>query len=200
MDIKELKRAVQNIKMSDEIRDHVIKNCQSEISAPKENTARKTSYVSRPAILIAAVICLGLAATVVAAGNMGLFKDIVRFDGAVVGTAYEQAPGEIEASAAVAGSELTVTAVITKEDILPYRELENLGIDSFRVVDSKGNAVFKGGRTEMYEIDGGKAEIKISLPDIAAGSYQAIIDAFVGGKKADQTLLINGEWECEFTV
>jgi len=45
----------------------------------------------------------------------------------------------------------------------------------------------------------GQAAISIKLDDIDSGNYKLVVAAFVGEKKAEQPLNINGSWECAFT-
>ncbi len=192
--MNELKRAVEEIKMPDEVRKRIIRRCREE---RKTGSAVKKLRSKGLAALVA-VVCLCLAAVVGAAGSGGFFRNILRWDGAVTGTEYEQASDEIELTAEVSGGELTVTAIMLKSDDVPYSELESLGVGSFRITGEDGRTVFEGGPTEMCAVDGGRAEIKIPLPDMAAGNYTLYVDAFTGGAKADQPLTIRGEWICTF--
>lgn len=89
---------------------------------------------------------------------------------------------------------------MVKHDIAPYSELEILGIDSYQIVDMSGNIIIEGERTDLFEIINAKTEIKISLDNTTAGDYKLVIHSFVGSKKADQPLIINGAWECEFSI
>ena len=151
---------------------------------------------------VAAVIsfCLCLTITVAAAGSRGFFKDITDRHGTVIGTQYQQASDEIEVSVMPAQNELTVLAVMANPDVIPYNELEFLGIESYQIVDLSGNVIVEGDRTDLSEIVNGETEIKISLDHISSGNYKLVINAFVGSKKADQPLQINVTWECAFSI
>ena len=67
-------------------------------------------------------------------------------------------------------------------------------------MDLSGNVIVEGERTDLSEIINGEAEITISLDQISSGNYKLVINAFVGSKKADQPLQINGTWECAFSI
>lgn len=45
----------------------------------------------------------------------------------------------------------------------------------------------------------GTASVSVALPDVAAGTYKLVITELIGTAKADQSLKIHGEWECEFS-
>ncbi len=194
--MNELKRAVEEIKMPDEMRERIVRRCREE----KETGSAVKKLRAKGFAVLAAVVCLGLAAAVGAAGSGGFFRNILRWDGAVTGTEYEGASDEIELTAEATGRELTVMAVMLEPNAVPYSEIESLGIESFRMTGEDGGTVFEGGPTEMCAVDGGRAEIKIPLPDMAAGNYTLSVDALTGGAKADQPLTIRGVWDCAFVL
>ena len=40
--------------------------------------------------------------------------------------------------------------------------------------------------------------VSVPLDKISAGEYTLIVDELIGSKKADQPLVISGEWQCSF--
>ena len=152
------------------------------------------------AVLAALAICLTLSVTVLATTGIGqgFFRDITNWQGAIVGTSYEQASDEISMCVAVNGNELTVRATFSIPQEFPYREIEKLGIAACRIVDVNGKTV-KEGTAEATEVISGQAAILIPMEDIDSGDYKLIVTAFVAEKKAEQPLNLNGHWECEFT-
>lgn len=88
-------------KLSQEMKKRIIKNCkQGKEKRMMRN--EKNIKLEKPLIVTASLVvcfCL-LGATVLAASGQlkGFFKDIVRWDGAVIGTSYEQATDEISLS------------------------------------------------------------------------------------------------------
>mgnify|MGYP003291961047 CR=1 FL=1 len=82
--------------------------------------------------------------------------------------------------------------------MFPYRAFETLGIEEYEIVDENGKVVIEGGRTEFVEIMEGKVTIAISISELPGGSYRLVVRGFVGGSKADQPLVLDGDWECKF--
>lgn len=195
MDFERLKKSVEKIEMSDNMRARIISNCRAKKIHPKGgNRLLKVSAAA------AVSLCLCFTATAVAASRFGFFKDATRWDGAIIGTMYERASDEVKVNVVTSGSEITVFAVMVNPNTAPFRELENLGIQSYQIIDLSGNIVVEDGHTDLFEVVNGETEVKIPLGNIPKGDYRLVIDAFVGGKKADQPLQINGTWECAFSV
>ena len=164
-------------------------------------TNKHNTFFRKPtAVFIAVALCLTLSATALAATGVlqGYFRDITNWQGAIVGTSYEQATDEIDMRVTVNGNELTVLATFSIPQEFPYREVEKLGIAAYRIVDANGKVV-KEGAAESTEVTNGQAAVNILLDDIDSGSYKLVVTAFVGGKKAEQPLNISGNWECAFT-
>ncbi len=205
MDYNYLKTTVRKIEMTDEMKLRIIKNCQSKtLYEMGENTMNrnKTNNWKKKNTAVAAVVflCLCFTAAVSAAGLSGFFQDITNHRGAVSGTQYEQASDELEISIVSSENGITILTTMVKPNTVPYSELEILGIDNYQIVDMSGNIIIEGERTDLFEIINAAAEIQIPLDNITAGDYKLVINAFVGGKKADQPLRINGVWECEFSI
>lgn len=51
----------------------------------------------------------------------------------------------------------------------------------------------------MMEIVDGNVTVTISLDNISSGAYKLVVSELVGSSKANQTLILSGIWECEFT-
>lgn len=205
MDYTKLKAAAAAITMPEEMKHRIVRNCKTQISDLRKETAVKTrkntAFFKKPAVIFAALaICLSLSVGALAQTDVlqGFFKDIINGRGAVTGTAYEQASEEIGMSAAVNGDTLTVQAVFSDPQAAPYRDAERLGIEEYRITDASGKCV-KAGAAEGVTVVDGQAAITVRLDDIADGSYTLLVTAFVSEKKADQPLKISGSWECAFT-
>ena len=65
-------------------------------------------------------------------------------------------------------------------------------------MDTNGKTVSEGSAASA-EVVNRHAAVSIQLDDLDSGSYSLMIRAFVGEKKAEQPLNINGSWECEFS-
>ena len=55
-----------------------------------------------------------------------------------------------------------------------------------------------GETSTMSELLDGTAIINIPLQNLSTGSYKLLITEFVGASKADQPLVISGNWEFDF--
>lgn len=204
MDYEKMKNSVKNIEMSDEMRARVIRNCQSKNLCKTEEITinrNKSNSWFKKSLPVTAVVSLFLCFTITAAAaeNSGLFKDIINWKRDIVGAEYEQASDEIKVNVISGENEIIVCAEIINPTVVPYSELETLGIDKYKIVNMSGKVIVEENCTEHFEAVNGKAEIKIPMENISGGDYKLVITAFVGGKKADQPLPIRGTWECEFS-
>lgn len=185
-----------------DIKDNVIENMsENRISQKKGKFGKKWPRIAT--VAAAVTLCLGLGGiTVMAASGKleGFFTDVTRWDGAVVGTTYEQATEEIEVSAAVSGDNLIVDAVLLKADEAPYVTFDSFGIQTYRIVDDAENVVVEGITSETTDIAGGKVSTELPLDELESGGYTLIITEFVGNAKAEQPLTIGGYWVCEFEL
>ena len=200
MECKLLKQAADNITMPEEIKRRIITNCSKQLTKTEESSMKNHSFFRKPAAILAALaVCLSLSVTAMAANGSlkGYFRDITKQNGAIIGTAYEQATDEIRLEVTVNSSELTALATFADPQKMPYREAETMGIADYRILDADGNAV-KEGAAGSAAIVNGQAAIPISLDGITSGSYTLVVSAFVAEKKADQPLQISGSWECAF--
>jgi len=199
--MQELSQKIQEIEMPEEMKQRIIRNCYNKTEV---KAMRKNKVFQKPVVAVASVmVCLclvGVTAVFAANGKLeGFFKDITRWDGAVIGISYEQATEEIKMSAVAAEDELTVTAEFVKAEMIPYKEFETFGIKEYRIMDEQGNVVIKGDTTEAFEIMEGKVNIVIPIADFSSGKYTLVVSGFIGSKKADQPLTLGGNWECEIT-
>lgn len=198
-----LKTAAEAITMPEEMKCRIAEHCRTQVSDTRKERIMKskTVFKKRTAILVALALCLALSVTALGATGVlgGFFRDVTNRQGAVVGTAYEQATDEINVKAAVNGDALTVFAVFVDPQMFPYREAELLRIADYKIVNADGKVVKEGAETDASEVIDGQAAVAIPLADLADGDYTLIISAFVTEKKADQPLPLSGSWICTFT-
>lgn len=202
MDYHMIKTAADRLSMSNEMKQRIIRNCRTKLSTQTEEKVMKYNKTFRKpaAVLAVLAICLILSVSAVAASGAvkGYFRDITNWQGAIVGTSYEQADNEIGMSVTINGNELTVLATFSIPQEFPYREIEKLGIAAYQILDTNGKPV-KEGTAEATKIVNGQAAVCIQLGDIDSGDYRLVVTAFVAEKKAEQPLKLNGYWECDFT-
>ncbi len=153
------------------------------------------------AAIIAACVCITGITALAASGTMtGFFKDIFSWNGAVVGTSYENATDEINVTADVTKDSILITMTVINPQAVPYSEFDTIRLKNFSIMDSSDNIVAKDQSTDTVLLTDGEAQILYPASDLPAGKYRLTISQFEGGKKADQPLPLNGEWVCEFTI
>ena len=222
-----LTKKIKEIKMSDDMRKRIMKKCydkmnhnimmknelkrdirtndkmEKEMEKTKMNRKSKNKYVKHPMTAAAALVlcvCITGVTAMAAAGKLeGFFKDIKRWDGAVVGTAYEQATEEITVSIEMAtDEELDILVIIEEPAKPPYSESELFGIASYKIEDMSGNIVLSEEAFGERVSFNNQMFLEIPLNQIPSGEYKLVIEQFMSEKKADQPLRISGNWECEF--
>ena len=85
---KQLKETVNGIEMPDDMRMRIIENCYLARGEKRMRKDKENAFFGKPAATAAAValcICLtGMTAAAATGKLQGLFKDIIRWDGAIV--------------------------------------------------------------------------------------------------------------------
>lgn len=202
MEMKQLYQEIKKIEMSKEMQERIIYNCNDKVEESEMQKGRINKRIMKPMVaVVAMVICVGLAGVTALAttGKLkGFFKDITRWDGAVIGTSYEQATDEIHLGVIHESDKLIVTTEFVNQDIAPYISFEKFGIENYEIVDGGGKVVIKGETTELAEIVEGKTTFEIPVSELVSGNYKLVVGGFVGSAKADQPLVLSGNWECEF--
>jgi hypothetical protein len=204
MNYEKLKSAAKTITMPEEAKRRIVKNCKTQLlHSRKEIVMQNKTFVRKPAaVLVTVALCLVLSVAALAATGVlqGYFRDMTNWQGAIVGTSYEEATNEISTDVIVTGSKLTVLATFLEPDKFPYRESEQLGIAEYKIFNAEGKLVKKGSSEKSAPVVNGCASIAIELNDLENGSYKLIVNTFVSEKKADQPLNISGNWEYDFTM
>ena len=204
MDIKEFAKTMQNIEMPDEMQARILDNCYKKINKETEYkimTKQANRFIKKPLATAAAValcLCIG-GVTAIAATGKGFFKDVTRWDGAITGTAYEQATEEISIAVTEVTDTITVVATVVDPTIVPYMTFDEMRIGNYKILDAVGAVVIEGAFNEMVPYENGQITVSIPIESLESGTYKLIVDSFVGGSKADQPLVMSGNWECEFT-
>ena len=195
MNYDDLKISARKIVMSDETKEELIKNCE-KITEVK-NMGKKKTIVKRAVVIAIVSVCL--CCTAAGAAYHGFFKDIIRYDGAVVGTKYEQATNEIKVSVTTDREEITVVAEAVDPLAIPYVTFDNMKLNDYKIIDTNGKTVIDNLPVKGSDYTDGKLKTIISFQNFNNGDYKLIISSFVGESKGDQPLVIGGEWEVAFT-
>lgn len=221
-----LTKKIKEIEMPDDMRKRIVKKCydkmnleimmknelkrevrtndemKQEMGKTKMNKSDKNKYFKHPMAAAAALVlcvCITGVTAMAATGKLeGFFKDIKRWDGAVVGTAYEQATEEIKVSIEEVTNELSVLVTIEEPEKPPYLYSELFGIASYKIEDMSGNIVLSEEAFGERVSFNNQMSLEIPLNQIPSGEYKLIIEQFISEKKADPPLRISGNWECEF--
>lgn len=202
MEEKMFTEKIKEIEMPEEMQERILGKCYQKMEDEEMNKNTTKNMFKGPMIAVASLaLCLcvtGVTALAATGKLQGFFKDITGWNGAVVGTSYEQATDEIELMVIEVSDNLEVAITMVKPGEAPYSTFETFGVESYKIVDMAGNVIVKGDRTEPVEVVDGKANVLISLENVSEGEYKLQVTELVGSSKADQLLVISGVWECEF--
>ena len=203
---------IQNIKMPDDMKQRIIRNCRNEevnrtmdTNRIKKNTnTRFITFVRKPAVIAAAlalVLTLSGVTALAATGKLsGLFKDKTNIVGTVTGTTYEQATDELTVNVVENAGQLTVTVTANDPTMAPYVYTDEIAIEEYSIIDQNGNTVINGNISDKKQFIDGSASITIPTDKLTAGTYKLVINSFISYKKADQPLSIRGSWIESFTI
>ena len=95
MDKKKFVNKIKEIEMPKDMQQRIIEKCYIETEKKRMNKMFKKPMVAVASFAVC--VCLMGVTALAATGKLeGYFRDIKRWDGAVIGTAYEQATDEVE--------------------------------------------------------------------------------------------------------
>lgn len=198
MDLENLK-SLKKIKLSDNVKKNIMQKCNSEISKQEEYKLKKS--FKKPAAFaaaLAACLCLSITALAISGTLGGFFEDIIGFGGAIIGTRYQQATEEINVTVSTLETQLIVKSEFLKAEAPPYFTFEEFGINSYEIIDADGNVIISNTASDFTTVNNGCSEIHIDISSLEHGNYSLLIHSFVGSSKAEQPLVIYGEWNCVF--
>lgn len=175
-----------------------------EINKVEEKNMNKTEKISwfKRTGAVAAMVAVCLVTVVNATPIKGFFKDIMRFDGAVVGTEYANATNEIKITALEIENEnvLPLEIEFVDNNVFPFKSIEQLSVVKYKVVDKNSNEVCYE-ENLVENVENGKVIINLPLNKsnlIDGETYFIEIDNLKGLKKADAPLEITGNWNIQF--
>ena len=181
---------------------------KTEINKVEGKNMRKPKNIIwlKRASTIAAVVTI-CAVTVVSAGAIkGMFKDVKRWDGAVVGTEYVNATNDIEMNISETNDEyISLDINFENQNEAPFAFIQEVAITDYKVLDNNDKEVLEVNSTVENGIKGnvenGRILVKLPTNDELNSNqdYKLVINTVYGLAKAEQPLKITGTWECEFT-
>ncbi len=198
MDLENL-NSLKKIKLSDNVKKNIMQKCNFEISKQEEYKLKKS--FKKPAAFaaaLAACLCLSITALAISGTFGGFFEDITNWNGAITGQVYRQAEEEIKVNVSVNDNQLIVNTEFANADKAPYFTFEEFGINSYEIIDADSNVIISNTASDFTTVNNGCSEIHIDISSLEHGNYSLLIHSFVGSSKADQPLVIYGEWNCVF--
>ena len=197
MDKKKFVNIINEIQMPKDMQQRIIEKCYIETEKKSMNKMFKKPMVAVASFALC--VCLMGVTALAATGKLeGYFRDIKRWDGAVIGTAYEQATDEVEMNIIEVSDKLVVEITMVNFKEAPYSFFEMFGIKNYKIVDANGKVTVENENLEMSAIANNKVLVNVPLDDVGNGEYTLIVSELVGGSKADQPLGLDGTWECSF--
>ena len=197
MDKKKFVNKIKEIEMPKDMQQRIIEKCYIETEKKSMNKMFKKPMVAVASFALC--VCLMGVTALAATGKLeGYFRDIKRWDGAVIGTAYEQATDEVELNIIDVSDKLVVEITMVKPKEAPYSFFEMFGIKKYKIVDTNGNVIVENENLEMSAIANNKVLVNVPLDGVANGEYTLIVSELVGSSKAEQPLGLSGTWECSF--
>ena len=147
-------------------------------------------------VTVPAVIACISAGTYMAIDG-GYLRNKTTTTGTIIGQTYENATDEIEVTSDYSNGVLHITLNLLKSDTVPYLELDEMKPYNCTITNLSDET------TEDIQFD--YAVVNENTVDIAVNfnvmedtKYKLEIKSFLGSKKADQPLEINGNWETVF--
>ena len=135
-----------------------------------------------------------------------MFKDVKRWDGAVIGTEYINATNDIKFCVSEIKDE-NITLDISFEELnkAPFAFIQEIAVVEYKILDASNNEILNINSTLENAIKGnvenGKVVINLPIKEInldERGEYKILINNIYGLAKVEQPLKISGMWECEF--
>lgn len=183
-----------------------LKDVINNMEGKNMKKTRNITWLKRVSVIAATVaIC---AITFVSANSIsGFFKDVKRWDGAVVGTEYINATNEVTINVSNIKEEnenmvFDLNITFEKENEIPFKFIEEIAVNEYKIVDIDNKEIIKF-NTEIDNglkgsVEEGKAVIEIPIENFNLYNHKIVIDNIYGLAKAEQPLKIIGNWECEF--
>lgn len=184
--------------------------CELGIEKAKQEQKGKIIMLKFHKTAIAAAAALVLAVGIFAGSNTalakdirGYFADVFRFDGAVVGTEYNNATDEITVTAISDGESITVTPQLLYPQEAPYAFITEISLRNVTITDSSGKKLMTVDETDPSILSNGTVSLVIPLGTVNLSphaEYTVSFNTVVGHAKAEQPLPMSGNWSCTFML
>ena len=198
------------IEIPENLHERCVAGAMKAKSEMEERNMNKNQIKKTVAAAAVALVCVfAVGSTTFADSIKGMFKDIVRFDGAVTGSEYVNATDEVRITAGevtVTDTEVYVPVEIAflNLEAAPFKYIEWVEVDAFEILNADGEVVVSEEEANVVcSVKDGCANLSLSVEAgklVAGETYTLVIESFEGCKKADAPLVVKGEWECTFEV
>ncbi len=190
-----------------ELKEEIMKMEAHAMSQPKGRIRMKRTFAIAAALALCVVT---VTMTPLANTIQGFFSDIVRFDGAITGTKYENATNDIKVDILELTSEngnviIPVELIFENPTEAPFPYIQEVAIAEYKIVDSNNKEIEKiklsAEEGDKGTVSDGKVFVNLSLNNAKFKSgeeYTIVIEKMYGLAKADAPLHITGTWECKF--
>ncbi len=183
-----------------------IKNMEARTMSKPKFTIKRTMAIAAVLALCLVVVCM----TPLASSIKGFFSDIIRFDGAITGTKYENATNDIKVDVLEVTSEngnviIPLELSFENPTEAPFPYIQEIAISEYKILDNSDKVISK----EKISVDeaskgivsNGTVLVELSTADkkmTSGEEYTIVIEKMYGLSKADAPLHITGTWECNF--
>lgn len=178
----------------------VPQSVRARVAAGVRAAKKRRRYSAALATAAAFVLCIAaLNDSTIADTARGFFRDIKSRTGAVTGTEYLAAAGEIEISARIISKDI-LSVNISIPGAGSYIFMETLRPGAAELTDTDGNVLYIFDELPGAVDKNGKCEFEIPLTVVSQADkagYMLIIHDLVASSKADKDMRILGEWNCE---
>ena len=176
----------------------------------KNMNKHKNIYWLKKVSVFAAVVALCTITVVSADSINGFFKDVTRWDGAIIGSEYANATNDINITTLDMVNEngneiLPLNITIAKENEITLKSIQEIAITEYQIVDMNDKEILKVSTTlenaTKGKIENGKALLNLFIKEAELDlgkEYKIVINNMFGLAKADGPLEITGNWNCKF--
>lgn len=189
-------------------------NLKMEINKMERNEMNKSKNITwiKRLATIAAIVCLCIVTVAMANPEKGFFKDVQRFDGAIVGTEYVNAQNDVTFKVIKDEDEegnvaINVEMEFVNKETAPFAYIQEIAIPEYKVVNEKGEEIVSVKNiledAEKATVEDGKVSMQLlvsknKLLQTTNEIYFIEIESIYGLAKAEQPLKINGGWNLKF--
>ncbi len=201
--MEKIKSVISQIEMPQDMQLRIIENCRKEDLRREKKRGRgeraRLKMAAAAASFVLCVLMMGGTALALSGRLEGFFRDVKRWDGAVVGTVYEQATDEVKMDVTDTGEELELKLSFLYPEKAPYRYFESFGVKMYKLTDSGGKTVAENDSLQLLPVSVDTVKVMIPFARDNQGEFTLTVTELVGHAKAEQPLVLKGSWSFAFS-